>query len=340
MRVPWKVKNAFRLLRNFLYYLQRKIAGIFSAGGTKKKIVFRCEFQGITGATIAISRIANLLASKYHVSFIAGPFSDYNPMLGKGVAIAPQSSLYRHKYDLYVCDGHSDLPFFIWLAEQNKKSLLTIHGVLREENKLEKVHLASKSHLVSEIQFMHHEVDRSRYFVIPNYCEKIVKKTLTNNVGIVGRVDDPNKNVAEALAIAKLSDATEIHLWGGAETSAADGRVKYHAWASNKNKIYDSFDVLISMSKEESMGMTIVEAMSCGIPCVLSDIPGFQIYRNCPGVAIVPMGDWGVAVGNVNRFLKTKSELKAGLIHYWEKNYSECAVAESWFKEVEALIAS
>lgn len=338
MRVPWKIKNAFRLARNFIFYLQHGIAGLFRSAGTRKRIVFTCGFHGVTGATIAIGRIANLLASKYHVSFVAGPFSDFNPMLGRSVAIVRQGALSKHEYDLYVCDGHSDLPFFAWLAEHNKKSLLTIHGVLRKENTLEKVHLASKSHLVSETQFMHHEVHESRYFVIPNYCEKIVKKSLTHNVGIVGRVDDPNKNVAEALAIAKLSDAAEIHLWGGTETLSNDGRVKYHAWANSKNKIYDSFDVLISMSKEESMGMTIIEAMSCGIPCILADIPGFQIYRNCPGVAIVPRGDLNAAVESVNRFLSMKSELKDGLVDCWEKNYSERAVAERWFREIEVLI--
>lgn len=314
------------------------MANLLGKGNSNKKIVFICDFHGITGATIAIARTANLLAAKYQVSFIARPFSDFNPMLGRSVAIAAPASLGKHEYDLYICDGHNDIPLFVRLAEQNKKCLLTIHGVLRKENKLEKVHLATKSHLVSEIQFMHHDVDKSRYFVIPNYCEKIEKTTETNNVGIVGRVTDPNKNVAEALAIAKLSDASDIHIWGGSDSSAVAGRVKYHAWASNKNKIYDSFDVLISMSKEESMGMTIVEAMSCGIPCVLGDIPGFQIYKDCPGVAIVPMGDWDAAVEYVNRFLKMKSELKVGLVECWDEKYSERAVSGMWFKQIDALM--
>lgn len=319
--------------------MQNKISGMFRTGVAGKRIVFSCDFHGITGATIAIARIANLLATKYSVSFVAGPFSNYNSMLDKRVAIVPQEYLDKYEYDLYICDGHTDFPFFFRLAEQNKKCLISIHGILRKENKLEKVHLASKSHLVSQVQFMHHKVDRSRYFVIPNYCEKIGKTSNTNNVGIVGRLDDPNKNIAEALAIAKLSDASEIHLWGGVDTKTTGGRVKYHAWARNKNNIYDSFDVLISMSKEESMGLTVIEAMSCGIPCVLADIPGFHIYANCPGVILVPMGDWDMAVEYVNLFLKTKSDLKAELVEYWDKYYSEHAVAEMWFREIETLIS-
>lgn len=326
-------------MRNGLAFGQNRVAGLVRRRGSEKRIVFCCNFHGITGATIAIARIADLLADRYSVSFAAGPFSDYNAMLGKKVAIVPPGSLEVHEYDLYVCDGEMDLAFFSWLAERDRKSLLTIHGVLRKENRLEKVHLASKSHLVGEVQFMHHQVDPSRYFVIPNYCEQIGKTRHGRNVGIVGRLDDPNKNVPEALAIAELSNAGEIHLWGGVESRAAQDRVTCHAWTRDKNRIYDSFDVLISMSKEESMGLTVIEAMSCGIPCVLADIPGFRVYRDCPGVALVPPGDREAAVEQVNRFLKTQSELKAGLIEYWSRHYSRHAVAETWFREVEALIS-
>ncbi|MHB1332213.1 MAG: glycosyltransferase [Sulfuriferula sp.] len=319
--------------------MQNKIARFFRVESDRNRIVFSCDFHGITGSTIAIAGIANLLAAKYRVDFVADIFSNFNPMLRKEVVIISPEDMDKNRYDLYVCDGHTDLPLFYRLAEQNKKCLISIHGILRKENNLEKVYLATKSHLVSEAQFMHHEVEKSRYFVIPNYCGKIGKTSRTYNVGIVGRVDDLNKNVAEALVIAKLSDASETHLWGGAETKRDDNRVVYHAWSRDKNRVYDSFDVLISMSREESMGLTVIEAMSCGIPCVLSDIPGFRIYKNCPGIALVPIGNRGEAVEYINRFLKTKSQLKADMIEYWDRNYSERAVAEMWFKEIEALVS-
>lgn len=326
-------------MRNGLGFAQNKAASLVSRRAPGKRIIFCCNFHGTTGATIAIARIANLLADRYRVSFAAGPFSDYNAMLGKKVAIVPPGSIRADAYDLYVCDGEMDLAFFSWLAEHDRKSLLTIHGVLRKENRLEKVALASKSHLVGEVQFMHHQVDPSRYFVIPNYCERIAKTRHGRNVGIVGRLDDPNKNVPEALAIAKLSDATEIHLWGGVDDRPPEGRVKYHRWTRNKNRIYDSFEVLISMSKEESMGLTVIEAMSCGIPCVLADIPGYRVYRDCPGVALVPPGDRAEAAQQLNRFLNTQPELESGLIGYWDRHYSRHAVAETWFREIEALIS-
>ena len=339
MRIPWKVRNALRLIVNFLCFMQNKIAHLLKVEADRNRIVFSCDFHGITGATISIARIANLLAKKYHVDFVAGPFSNFNQMLRNEVVIISHEGMDKGQYDLYVCDGHTNLPFFYRLAEQHKKCLISIHGILRKENTLEKVYLATKSHLVSEIQFMHHKVEKLHYFVIPNYCEKIGKTIQTYNVGIVGRVDDPNKNVAEALAIVKLSDANETHIWGGSESRRDDNKVVYHAWSRDKNKIYDSFDVLVSMSKEESMGLTVIEAMSCGIPCVLADISGFRIYKNCPGIALVQMGNWDEAVKYINLFLKTKSEYKADMIEYWYRNYSERAIAEMWFKEIEAIIS-
>lgn len=79
--------------------------------------------------------------------------------------------------------------------------------------------------------------------------------------------------------------------------------------------------------------------MSCGTTLVVADIPGFRIYKNRPGIALVPMGNRDEVVKYINRFLKTKSQLKADMIEYWNRNYSERAVAEMWFKEIEALVS-
>lgn len=339
MRIPWKIRNAIRITDNACSFINKRVSRLFHTPAGKKRIVFHCAFQGITGATIATARIANLLAKRYQVDFIAGPFSNYQPMLSNRVSVFSPAKLAKTRYDLYVCDGHTDLAVFEQLAAESKKCLITYHGVQRKDNNLEKVYLASKAHLVGEVQFMHHTVDRARYFVIPNYCEPIDKHHQGNNVGIVGRIEDPNKNVAEALMIARQSAASEIHLWGSAESERMDQRVVYHAWSRNKQKIYNTFDVLISMSKEESMGMTVIEAMSCGIPCVLADIPGFQIYRGCPGIALVPLGQIQAAVICVNQFLSSTAAFKEPMMQYWRQHYSESAIAGRWYAEIDGLLS-
>jgi glycosyltransferase involved in cell wall biosynthesis len=339
MNIPWKVRNSVRLFKNIAYFAKNHIFASHAVASNNKSIVFNCAFHGVTGATIAIARTANLLTKRYRISFVVGPSSDYNAMLSNNVTLVSPAQLAATDYDLYVCDGHTELAVFKQLAERGQKCLVTYHGVQRKDNNLQKVYLASKAHLVGEVQFMHHRVDPARYFVIPNYCEPIIKHRLTNNVGIVGRVDDQNKNVAEALSLARQSCASEIHVWGSVDSARLDERVIYHAWSGNKDRIYNSFDVLISMSKEESMGMTVIEAMSCGIPCVLSDIPGFQIYRDCPGVALVPLGQIDEAVAWIDQFLLIKDELKVPMFEYWLQHYSESVIASRWFEEIDALLA-
>jgi hypothetical protein len=51
----------------------------------------------------------------------------------------------------------------------------------------------------------------------------------------------------------------------------------------------------------------------------------------------VPLGELNVAIQQVNDFLKTQPELKSRLVEYWEERYSQRAVAEKWYMEIEAL---
>jgi glycosyltransferase involved in cell wall biosynthesis len=51
--------------------------------------------------------------------------------------------------------------------------------------------------------------------------------------------------------------------------------------------IYNTFDVLINLSKQETFGMVVIEAMSAGLPCLLSSIPAFEQFRGCRGVRFI-----------------------------------------------------
>lgn len=54
----------------------------------------------------------------------------------------------------------------------------------------------------------------------------------------------------------------------------------------------ESIDVFCALSREESFGVSALEAMSCGIPVILSDAPGFlEIIDNGKDGIIVPRAD-------------------------------------------------
>jgi glycosyltransferase involved in cell wall biosynthesis len=150
-------------------------------------------------------------------------------------------------------------------------------------------------------------------------------------VGVVGNLQAARKNISEAIDIALESQADCIHLWGDAEYSRAHHhRIKVHRWTSNKRVIYDTFDVLVNLSKQETFGMVVIEAMSAGLPCLLSSIPAFEQFRGCPGVRFIDEANREQAPQIVNELLQVKAVLKADIIAFWNSNFSEAAVADEW----------
>ena len=73
------------------------------------------------------------------------------------------------------------------------------------------------------------------------------------------------------MRIALKSNADCIHLWSLEEDRWNNPRVKVHSWESDKDKIYDSFDVLVFMSLEETFGMVVIEAADPGAIAALLD---------------------------------------------------------------------
>ena len=337
MRVPWRLKNASRVIRNFFHYGLNKACNAFSRSRRKPQIIFVCkQFRGVTGSTVAFCRIANLLADRYAVDFVSKPCQAENTLLRRSVRIIGDDKPTHG--EIYITAGDVDMSYVRELHDSGKIVIPSMHAILTKDNDLRRLYTASKAHLVGEVQLMHHTIDKERYFVIPNCCPRIRKTRTTSNAGIVGRVDDPKKNVSASLDIARSSNASEIHLWGGPESKKIDKNVYVHEWSFSLEKVYGSFDVLISMSREESFGLTVIEALSAGIPCVLSDIPAFRAFGNCPGVTLVSLNDPMSGVRAVNEYLTRTFDLTTAIRDFWEQHYSEAAVGELWFSRIEPLL--
>lgn len=337
IRIPWKIRLLIRYLRNATAYYLNKTHYFFKKKDIRPVICFYCHFHGTTGATIAIAQIANLLAERYRVKFVTSPQSDFNSMLNPAVEIIDELPSVT---DLIICDGNTPLEEIRSLRFKGSRIMITSHGILQKGLRLDKIKAATATHFVSGLQLMHHTLDEGRYFVIPNCCNQVSKTNRTYNVGIVGRVKDSKKNVKAAIDSALLSSAAYIHVWGDSASDLVDDdrRIIFHDWESNKKKIYNSFDILISLSLEESFGLTVIEAMSAGIPCVLSDIPAFQAFSDCPGIAIVDRRDKSIIAEKIDDLLSNKDVLSPKLVEYWHKNYSCSAISALWYSNAKRLI--
>lgn len=153
-----------------------------------------------------------------------------------------------------------------------------------------------------------------------------------------------------ALDIATSSQADEIHLWGSEPSPRAltlihdieqrtGKRIQLHPWTKSKSRIYNSFDVLVSMSLNETFGLIVSEALSAGIPCLLSDIPAFRTFAGCSAVILTSPNDVSLAIGRLNRLMENRLELRAEAQQYWSNNFSMSTVRQQWYEAIDYSLA-
>jgi glycosyltransferase involved in cell wall biosynthesis len=348
IRQPWLVRKFKHELKNRIAYYSARLGQFFSSKTTVRKsdvaICFVCGFHGsagaVSGAIPAIASIANLLSEVFPVGFVTYPLSNFNQYLGPSVHFLPELD---ENADLYICDLSCDRSVLETLKKNNKKIIVSCHGLLHSESglgpdeKISVIAYADMVHFVSEAQAAGYALASERFRVIPNFVQKVRKTRLTNNAGVVGNLDNPGKNIHASVRVFQYSNADQIHLWGLENESFADPNVVLHSWQKNKRKIYDSFDVLVFLSREETQGLVVVEAMSAGIPCLLSDIPAFRQYLDCNGIKIADLDNIQKSAGMLDGLLKDKMALKPGLIEFWKKNYSRFAVKSAWHEMINEV---
>ena len=337
-RLPWTIQNKLRLRKNRAAFNQRLVVTSPQAGKTiGLTITFRCGFHGDSGGAIAIANLATLLSEYHRVEFVSHPNSNFNPRLGGETVIVEEANLMS---DVFVCDIACPHAFMRSVKNAGKRLVITAHGKLHSAHGMDVEHvvqslaLADHIHLVSEAQIESYGLEAGRYSVIANNTTPIQKTRRGRNVGTIGNLDDPNKNAAATVAIGEASEAKSIQLWGTQNHDWGSGRVEAHGWESDKGRIYDSIDVLVFMSKEENCPMAVLESLSAGIPCVLSDIVAHRAFHDCPGVALVDPNDPFSAAQHVNTFLNTADELRDQIHTYWQENFSNETIRALWEQRI------
>lgn len=99
--------------------------------------------------------------------------------------------------------------------------------------------------------------------------------------GTVGTVNKGKNQVEILRAKTQLPEATLI-LWGEGpeklrlESEFISNKIYWKSFEKDKDIIFSSFKVLVSMSKTEGFPLSVVEAVSAGKPLILSDIPAHR----------------------------------------------------------------
>lgn len=351
IRIPWKVQTtAYQIYQhgcNILSRIQkRKRSGL--------DISFFCNYQQTTGATVAIACIANQLSHQHNVDAHIKPLSGYSRQLSLKVRqyFSPESLT----GSVVFVDIEQENRLVEKLIENNKQVILTCHAfptVLHSvpQPKLKKnLELSTHIHFVSTFQrseFIQHypEIDiEQKSFVVPNYTRQSTKITTTQNIGIVGHLNREPKNALKGIQLAQQSNACWIQCWGsdhihGLEAPHSYTKLRMNGWTDSIRKMHGTFDVLLSTSRSETFGLVVVEALSAGIPCVLSDIPVYrELYSDCQGVVFLS-GDDQQDICSINQLLDQAQDLKQDIIDFWEKHFSNEAIKTTWLDTITRLNA-
>lgn len=346
--IPWRV-------RLFSYRIYQQLCAGLSQLHPKKqgmKFSFYCNYHQTTGATVAIASIANHLAEKHNVDVFVRPQSGYSRLLQ--LRVRQTFSATALTGDIVFVDIEQENSVLEQLLQSGKRIALTCHAfptelhAVPQPKLIKNLELSSFIHFVSEFQreeFIRHypHLDlAAKSFVIPNFTRQSQKKTVTGSVGIVGYLSRPQKNALHAIKLSEQSKARTIECWGsdeiaGVKNLADHPKVVINGWADSPQVMHESFDVLISASLFETFGLVVSEALSAGIPCVLSDIPVFRsLYGKCKGVAILT-GDDEKDIARINQLLNDAPALKADIMNFWRKNFSNETVKAHWFRWADTL---
>ena len=349
LRIPWKVQTA-------AYSIYQHGCSQLSQLASRKKsdlqISFYCNYHQITGSTVAISCIANHISRKHHVDAFIKPLSGYSRLLDLSVA--------QH----FSADKLAGNPIFVDIEQENKvvndliadnrKVILSCHAFpatlhsVAETVLRKNLELATYIHFVSDFQrseFIRYFPDinmESKSFVIPNYTRKSTKQYATGNIGIIGHLNRDVKNAIKGIQLGQQSNARLVQCWGsdtvaGLDDPATYTKLRINGWSNNILKVHKSFDVLISASQSETFGLVVVEALSAGIPCLISDIPVFrELFSNCKGV-IFMTGDDPTDIQSINHLLDQASTLNRSIIEFWESHFSNEIISTTWFNRLSQI---
>jgi hypothetical protein len=343
--VPYRIQTRLAAARYRWCYYRNRLAQFCKwevpRSAAQGRILIYCGFHGKSGGTYAIANIANLLAGDYQVKFVSHPQSIYNSLLSHRVQIVtwPDPAV-----DLVLCDVSCPNEFLREAGKEGKRRIVTCHGLphalhgLGYRDIITSLELADQVHFVAAVQQAAFQFPLHRCRIIPNTTAPIRKTRRGHNVGIVGDLREDRKNVREALEVAVGSTADRIHLWGAADGGDLSAKVRAHRWESDKARIYNSFDVLVHLSRLECCPMVVIESLSVGIPCLLSSIAAHEQFRLCPGVELVDSSDPDKAVAALNRLLAAKDGVREPIVRFWQENYSEPVIRKRWREMISEVI--
>lgn len=112
-------------------------------------------------------------------------------------------------------------------------------------------------------------------------------------------------------------------------------------YKKNVPDLYSCSDFYVMASKYEGQPLTLLEAMSSGLPCIVSDIPNLDIVADAKCGIIVNFSDPNIAAQNIVKYLKENHSIqRSNSRKYIESNFDWSIIANKYLKEFVSLGSS
>ncbi|MEW6418488.1 MAG: glycosyltransferase [Nitrospirota bacterium] len=203
-------------------------------------------------------------------------------------------------------------------------------------------------------------VDTSRFVPVDPERKQALRSTigLTEADKVIGTVCrlDPIKNldfllkcfpaivslVPNAMIVIAGDGPNRDHLIKHAETLGISSRVIFLGRSSNVENIMPMFDIYACTSLSEGTSMTILEAMSCGLPVIASDVGGNSRLVDSSNGYLFPLNDEALFTNNIIALLNDKAvlnELGSQSRIKVQKEFSIDQMIESYQRLYESVIS-
>lgn len=147
---------------------------------------------------------------------------------------------------------------------------------------------------------------KQKICMIRNPCRRFPKNTKTFRatakknlgldpkkpvIGTCSRLDDKHKKISDLIrAVAKIKKPVQLLIIGdgkdrselekNAQLTCQNHRVIFAGYRTDHRKFLAAMDIFISVPAFEAMGIAVAEAMSAGLPCVVSGVGGLkELFR-------------------------------------------------------------
>ena len=100
-------------------------------------------------------------------------------------------------------------------------------------------------------------------------------------------------------------------------------------------------DLFVLGSHREGSGYALIEALACGLPAVVTDIPPFRALLGAArgAGALFPVGDsHALSRALIGLLARPRAELRAAVSHHFERELSFAALGRMWGAAYRSLL--